>query len=192
LFFFFLLKLFYIFYTQTISSFHLQVGWFRVWTKYRKLFFARLKRRLNEWVMQRNPRSPSATSFEVAFGRAWFENKTREARLQPRLKRRLDVHGVQRKPEKTVCSPVCTPVRTRLYQIPIFLVPSGRPLIAVRTTRVLPSFFAKTSLHSDESASRSDALNLIRVLWIRVYVVFKLGVSSGLNRSLQICLGDEF
>jgi hypothetical protein len=111
-----------------------------------------------------NPRSPSTTSFEAASGRAWFVKKTREVRLQPRLKRRPDVHGVQRKPEKTVCSPVCTPVRTRLYQIPIFLVPSERPLIAVRTTRVLPGFFVKASLLPDESASRPDALNLIRVL----------------------------
>jgi hypothetical protein len=43
------------------------------------------------------------------------------------------------------------------------LVPSGRPLMAVRTTSVLLVIFVKTSLRPDESASRLDAPKLIRV-----------------------------
>jgi hypothetical protein len=46
--------------------------------------------------MQRNPRSPFATSFEVASGHAWFANKTQEARLKPRLQWRPNKHVVQR------------------------------------------------------------------------------------------------
>jgi hypothetical protein len=128
------------------------------------MFFVRLKWRPNEWVMQRNPSSPSAASFEVAFERACCAKKTQEVRLQSHLLSRLDVHVVQRKTREDCLQSHLYSCPDAPFQISIILVSSGRPLMAIRTTSDLPVFFVKTSLRPDEFASRPDALNLFRVL----------------------------
>jgi hypothetical protein len=72
---------------------------------------------------------------------------TREARLNQRLHPRSDA-----------------PFQKTLVRV-FNLVPSGRSLMAVRTTSVSAcNIFVETRCRPDELTSRSDALKLIRVL----------------------------
>ena len=103
----------------------------------------RLKPRPNELDLLLNPRGSSEASSE----RARFV--------------------VQ--PEKPVCKLVCISVRTRCFQkthAKVFnLVSFGRPLVVVRMTRFQCENFIDSCFRPDECVSRSDAFNLIRVLW---------------------------